>query len=158
MTPPAETSGEMQLTPFYDVAVLSRAVSALLTDAMADSPLNPLEYAVASAVASGRAVTASRLAEDFAVPLTTVTEWLTRMDERGLLSRERDPQDRRRQRLSLTADGMAGFAAAQAHFARAYLAFLDRAPMDVDRMRSVLTGMIEAARTARTDLRARVAD
>lgn len=158
MTPPAKTSGEMQLTPFYDVAVLSRAVSALLADAMADSPLNPLEYAVASAVASGRAVTASRLAEDFAVPLTTVTEWLTRMDERGLLSRERDPQDRRRQRLSLTVDGMAGFAAAQAHFASAYLAFLDRAPMEVDRMRSVLTGMIEAARTARTDLRARVAD
>ncbi|MEI2775805.1 MAG: MarR family winged helix-turn-helix transcriptional regulator [Tetrasphaera sp.] len=144
---------EIELTPFYDIAVLSRAVTALLAEAMTGSALEPLEYAVASAVATGRAVTASALADDFAVPLTTVSAWLTRMDGRGLLTRERDPRDRRRQRISLTPTGERALEAARTDFGRAYLVFLDRAPLDAAAMRTTLGGMIEAARSARATLR-----
>lgn len=128
--------------------VLDRAVGALLAEAMRDSPLNAHDYGVASAISDQPGVSASQLAEQFSVPLTTLAEWVGRLATLGVVRRERDPRDGRRHQLWITQEGESVMSAAQDAFGRGYLAFVDHLPLSPCEASAQLEVMTTACRHA----------
>lgn len=148
--PPAD-----EPTPLYDVFVLDRAVTALLDQAMADSPLRPLEYAIYGLVEQDPGCTATELAKRLSVPLTTMADWLAPIIDRGHLERRRSERDRRSFGLELTAAGRAALGRSMDSFGVAYRAFAEHSRRPVGELREVLGEMIEAAQAAADELRSR---
>lgn len=151
---------EERLTPFVDVLVLQGQINVLLAEAMRDVELSPHAYAVYSVIALNPGITVTRLAAEFVVPLTTVSDWVAGYTQQGHLQRERSARDGRSFGLRLTEDGEAARAEARAAFGVAYLAFLAGSSTSPEQMRAVLGDMIEGARSARETLgqRSRVDD
>ncbi len=132
--------------------VLDRAVGALLAQAMRDSPLNAHDYGVASAISDQPGISASQLAEQFSVPLTTLAEWVGRLATLGVVRRERDPRDGRRHQLWITQEGQTTMAEAEGAFGRGYLAFLDHLPVSAREATAQLEAMTTACRQALASL------
>lgn len=71
------------------------------------------------AMAPGKSLRMVDIAQLLTIAKSAVTKTVDRLEERGLLTRERDPSDRRTVRATLTAEGAKLFAAAQPTFADA---------------------------------------
>jgi DNA-binding MarR family transcriptional regulator len=67
--------------------------------------LRPVEFTILQLVQENAPVTATKLATALAVTAPGVTIWLDRLEQRGLLKRERDKTDRRTQNLRVTRKG-----------------------------------------------------
>lgn len=100
--PPIETGPGNVL---FDVWLVSRAVSALLDDAVRAVGLDADEYAVYSVLASGQPTTPTELARWMAAPPTTVSSYVKRFESRAHVERVTNPEDRRSHRLQLTDAG-----------------------------------------------------
>lgn len=147
------TPGSPAPTPLLHSLLLDRAVGALLTEAMRESPLKAHDYGVASAIQDQPGISSSQLAEQFSVPLTTLAEWVGRLASHGVVRRERDPQDGRRQALWITEEGQTTMAKAHDAFGRGYLAFLDHLPLPPEQASAQLEIMTTACRDALDALR-----
>jgi len=71
------------------------------------------------AMAPGKSLRMVDIAQLLTIAKSAVTKTVDRLEERGLLTRQRDPSDRRTVRATLTAEGAKLFAAAQPAFADA---------------------------------------
>ena len=100
----------------FDVWLVSRAVHALIDDAIRPSGLDADEFAIYSVLASGTAMTPSELADWMAAPPTTVSSYVKRFERRGHVRRVPNPEDRRSYRVELTATGREAHYAAGALF------------------------------------------
>ena len=100
----------------FDVWLVSRAVHALMDDAIRSSGLDADEFAIFSVLAAGSAMTPSELADWMAAPPTTVSSYVKRFERRGHVRRVPNPADRRSYRLELTAAGREAHHAAGALF------------------------------------------
>jgi DNA-binding MarR family transcriptional regulator len=89
----------------FDVWLVSRAVHALIDDAIRPSGLDADQFAIYSVLASGPAMTPSELADWMAAPPTTVSSYVKRFERRGHVRRVPNPEDRRSYRVELTATG-----------------------------------------------------
>jgi DNA-binding MarR family transcriptional regulator len=89
----------------FDLFVTTNRVRRLIEGALASAPLRGEEYAVYSLLFDEKPMTATDMSRALAMPLTTVLDHLSSMDERGHLRRERHPRDGRAQQLSLTMAG-----------------------------------------------------
>lgn len=89
----------------FDTWLVSRAVHALIDDAIEASGLDADEFAIYSTLASGNGVTPTELAQWMAAPSTTVSSYVKRFERRGHVERVPNPDDRRSYRLQLTATG-----------------------------------------------------
>ncbi len=67
--------------------------------------LRPVEYTILQLVCDNVEVTPTRLAKALALTAPGVTVWLDRLEQRGLIRRERSATDRRAQHLSATRAG-----------------------------------------------------
>ena len=67
--------------------------------------LRPVEFTILQLVHENAPVTATKLAKALAVTAPAVTIWLDRLEQRGLLKRERDKTDGRTQNLRVTRKG-----------------------------------------------------
>lgn len=139
-------------TPFLETLVLHRAIDVLLAEAMRESPLSPREYAVTSLIDLNPGISATALARELSVPLTTIMEWLTRLIEAGYVERRRDPADGRRRLLALTDAAVEPMRRAYEQFGRAYRAFLEHSDRPVDESLTVLRDLTTAVRAAASDL------
>jgi DNA-binding MarR family transcriptional regulator len=74
--------------------------------------LRKVEFTILQLVHENSPVTATKVAKALAVTTPGVTIWLDRLEERGLLVRERGDVDRRTQNLSITRKGQTLVAAA----------------------------------------------
>jgi len=90
----------------FDLFVVNQRVRRLVAAALADAELRADEYEVYGLLFEQAPLTATEMARRMAMPLTTVLDYLTAMDERGHLRRERHPRDGRAQQLSLTMAGV----------------------------------------------------
>jgi DNA-binding MarR family transcriptional regulator len=82
------------LSPLYYLHLAAVQVQDLLAEAMATSPLDPAEYALYSLIFESGQTTATRLADEARVPLTTMLDTVRSLERRGHVQRRPDPRDR----------------------------------------------------------------
>jgi DNA-binding MarR family transcriptional regulator len=87
--------------------------------------LRKVEFTILQLVQQNSPVTATKVAKALAVTTPGVTIWLDRLEERGLLVRERGDVDRRTQNLSITRKGQTLVAAALERLLQADREILD---------------------------------
>ncbi len=73
---------------------------------MLDADLRPDEYAAYSVVFEVQPITLTEMADQLAMPLTTVAEYVRAMTERGHIRKRSDPDDQRARLLTLTPAGI----------------------------------------------------
>ena len=84
--------------------LVSRSATALVDRAVAEAGLNADEFAIYSVLRVGP-VTPTELATWMASPPTTISSSIKRLEARGHVTREANPDDRRSYRLALTTAG-----------------------------------------------------
>lgn len=100
----------------FDVWLLSRATTGALDAALAGTGLTAEEFGVYSVLTSADALTPSELARWLSAPPTTVSSFVKRLEARGHLVRQPNPDDGRSSLLRLTAAGRRAHARAGAAF------------------------------------------
>jgi MarR family transcriptional regulator for hemolysin len=124
------------------LARTAKAVSRAFDDALAAAGGSLPVWLVLLAVKTREHANQRELAGSVGIEGATLTHHLNAMEERGLISRERDPANRRVQLVSLTADGEELFhrlaAAARAHDQRLRRGF---AGPELEHMAQLLTRM-----------------
>jgi DNA-binding MarR family transcriptional regulator len=140
----------------FDVFVLGQRTRALVNEVMLDAGLRPDEYAAYSVVFEMQTVTLTEMADQLAMPLTTVAEYVRAMTERGHIRKRSDPDDQRARLLTLTLAGTRAHRQAARSFERAHRALLrELAPLDEDATREVLQRLAGSADRALGALPAR---
>lgn len=140
----------------FDVFVLGQRTRTLVNEAMHDAGLRPDEYAAYSVVFEMQPVTLTEMADQLAMPLTTVAEYVQAMTERGHLRKRPDPDDQRARLLTLTPAGIRAHRHASRSFERAHRALLGQlGPLDEHAIREVLQQLAESAERALGALPAR---
>jgi DNA-binding MarR family transcriptional regulator len=91
--------------PFLLLFAVDSQLGTLLQTAMRDCPLTPAEFAVASVLNLSGPTRAGTLAALTGLRPTSMSNYLRRFEERGLVRRRTDPADRRATLVSLTAKG-----------------------------------------------------
>jgi DNA-binding MarR family transcriptional regulator len=105
-------------TLLFDVWVVANSTRALLDRALRPSGLSAEDFALYSAIRRDGGVTPTELSSLMALPPTTVSSIITRIERRGHLRRAPNPADARSYRIRLSASGQAAHAAAGEQFTR----------------------------------------
>ena len=100
----------------YDLFVVSQRVRRVLAGGMAGSGMRPDEYAVYSLLFMYGPMTATEMAHQLGLPLTTVLDYLKVIGAAGHLQRVRHPQDGRAIQLALNSKGVAAQVRANKHW------------------------------------------
>jgi DNA-binding MarR family transcriptional regulator len=90
---------------FLQPFVVSQLVASVIAEIVAGSGLSGTEFAVVSSLVVWEDATPTPLARRLGMSPTTLSAILKRLEERKLVRRRRDPADRRRHVLELTAAG-----------------------------------------------------
>ena len=106
----------------FGVWLVSRAVTGALDAALAPTGLTADEFGVYSVLTSSDVMTPTDLARWMAAPPTTVSSYVKRLEGRGHLVRERNPDDGRSYVLRLTTSGLAAHRAG----GKAFMPVLER--------------------------------
>lgn len=152
--PMARTSrapDETTLSPLFYLHIAQRRCRALVIDAMVESPLTPDEYAVYSLLFEIAPVSATKLAAELGIPVTTALDLVRTLQARGHLLKERDPEDGRAMRVRLTPTGLAAQRSAMRFFQTADLALgkaLSAAGLQPSDVSRVLLALGDAAESA----------
>lgn len=110
-------AGDDGYTLLFDVWVLANSTRAVLDDALRPSGLGAEEFALYSAIRREGGITPTELASLMALPPTTVSSIVARLQRRGHARRAPNPGDARSHRIELTEAGLAAHAAAAGFFA-----------------------------------------
>ncbi len=110
---------------FLLVYAVDQQLSTLLHQAMADAPLSPDEFAVTSVLNLTGPVRPTELSAQTGMRPTTLSNYLRRFEERGLVRRRPDPADGRASLVSLTPRGTRQTVACFPGFSAAITAFHD---------------------------------
>ncbi len=143
------------LSPLYYLHHAERQVQDLLLEAMAGSPLDAADYAIYSLIFESGQTTATRLADETGVPLTTMLDTVRSLERRGHVQRRPDPRDRRAMLVALTMDGLAVHRAAGVHFQAADAALRVHLDVDPQALSEALAALADAAARATQALSAR---
>jgi DNA-binding MarR family transcriptional regulator len=81
--------------------------AAVFAEAVSDADLTAPQFAVLAALRSSPKIDQVRLSQRLAIDRSTIADVAARLEERGLIRRQRDRQDARRNLLSLTPRGRA---------------------------------------------------
>lgn len=119
------TVADLKPGTFLLAFALDNRLSALLSDALTDAPLSPGDFGVTSALRLTEPVRPSDLAAVLGMRPTTMSNYLRRLADRGLIAREPDPHDGRAARVRLTATGTAATEACFPGFHHAATAYAD---------------------------------
>ncbi len=93
--------------PSYLASHLAQIGRRVLADALAERGLRLPHFAVLTGLADFGPLAQHDLADRLGLNRSHLVGYLDEVESRGLVGRERDPGDRRRQRVTLTADGRA---------------------------------------------------
>ena len=89
----------------FRLFVTGQLAGALLGRAIEQSGLTPNEFAVLSIIGAYQSIGPTDLAQRAGMPPTTLSGYLVRLQDRGLIDRATNPDDRRSQLLEVTAEG-----------------------------------------------------
>ena len=100
----------------FDIWLVSRATTGVLDAVLAPTGLSADEFGIYSVLTTADSLTPSELARWMSAPLTTMSSYVKRLEGRGHLKRERNPDDGRSYVLTLTPAGRRAHRAAGARF------------------------------------------
>jgi DNA-binding MarR family transcriptional regulator len=109
-------SVDARYSVLFDLFLADSAAMSLLAPTMAPSGLTPEQYAEYSLLRTQGPMSVTRFADESHLPLSTASDTLRAMEQRGHVTRVRDPDDGRAWLLALTADGRAVHTRARRHF------------------------------------------
>jgi DNA-binding MarR family transcriptional regulator len=102
---PAMSSPSQATTLLYLIKQLELAVRSHLDETVRDAGLTVLQYTALTVLERHPELTSAQLARNSFVRAQTMAQMITVLDDRGLITRERDPKSHRQYLLSLTAEG-----------------------------------------------------
>ena len=135
----------------FEVWLAARATTALLDAALAPVGLTADEFALYSALHHAGTLTPSQLAELLAVPPTTASTHIRRLERRGDLARATNPADGRSAFLRLTASGEATYHRAGALFYPVHDRVVRALALPVADVQSSLAALNAAVRVTRDE-------
>lgn len=100
----------------FDLFVVAQRVRRVLADGMAGSGMRSDEYAVYSLLFMHGPLTATEMARQLGLPLSTVLDYLKTIDDAGHLERVKHPDDGRAVQLALNPKGVRAQARANQHW------------------------------------------
>jgi DNA-binding MarR family transcriptional regulator len=100
----------------FDLFVVSQRVRRVLADGMAGSGMRSDEYATYSLLFMRGPLTATEMAQQMGLPLSTVLDYLKTIDAAGHLERIAHPDDGRAVQLTLNSKGVAAQGRAQKYW------------------------------------------
>jgi DNA-binding MarR family transcriptional regulator len=151
-----ETS-ETGHTLLFDIWVVANSTRSLLDQALHHSGLSAEEFALYSAVRGDGGVTPTQLAALMALPATTVSSIVARLERRGHLMRIPNPDDGRSYRIQLTTTGQAAHTAAAKLFGPLLAKVHAALTVPLPQALATLADINSAVRQAATGSAARVA-
>jgi DNA-binding MarR family transcriptional regulator len=128
----------------FDVFAVSSRLGAYLDQALAETGLRPVEYAVYSLMFEAGPRTPSELAAALGVPPSTMSGYLRPMFERGHARRIPNPTDGRSFRVVLTDAGRGAHRRVHPAFSDADQAILDALDRPADEVRDALEALADA--------------
>ncbi len=148
--PSHRPSGEpLETSLLFDVFVLNQALGRYLGEAMAASPLGPVDYAIYSAIFEAEQIGPTHLAGRLGMPLTTLMDHLARLESRGHARRFPNPRDGRASLVTLTASGLGAHRDANRTFELAAAAVAAALPGEAATSKQALADVRAALETAR---------
>jgi DNA-binding MarR family transcriptional regulator len=132
----------------FAVWTLRHSVGALLEQAFRNGPLNPDEFGFYSAVHDYQPATPAILAAIAGMPTTTVSSYLSRLIERGHISKTRNPSDGRSFLVELTPAGMKALEETSLRFVPAEDAVFEALSLPVERVMGTLETLTDAVKAA----------
>jgi DNA-binding MarR family transcriptional regulator len=135
----------------FDLFVAAQRVRRVLAEGMAKSGLRPDEYAVYSLLFEHGPLTATDMADQLGMPLTTVLDYLKAMTAAGHLDRTPDPSDGRALQLRLSRGGVAAQKRAHDHWNVVRVRLESELPIPIGQVRRALQALDEAAINASKD-------
>ncbi len=135
-------------TLLFDVWVAANSTRALLDQALRPSGLSAEEFALYSAIRRDGGITPTELASLMALPPTTISSIVARLQRRGHIQRAANPGDARSYRIELTAAGRAAHEAAAALFAPVLGRVQAALSLPAEQARATLAAITAAVRTA----------
>jgi DNA-binding MarR family transcriptional regulator len=148
---PADDGGEPDLLALdrqvcFALAVASRDVVALYRPLLAPLGITHPQYLVMLALWERAPLRVGDLAARLSLDPATLSPLLKRLEARGLVRRDRDPQDERALAVALTPAGISARAQAEA-IPGAVMRRLGMGVAELEQLRDSLTRVIEVART-----------
>lgn len=101
----ATSSTSQAITLLYLIKQLELAVRSHLDETVRDAGLTVLQYTALTVLERHPQLTSAQLARNSFVRAQTMAQMITVLDDRGLITRERDPKSHRQYLLSLTPEG-----------------------------------------------------
>ncbi|MGO8958507.1 MAG: MarR family winged helix-turn-helix transcriptional regulator [Streptosporangiaceae bacterium] len=141
-------AGDDGYTLLFDMWVAANSARAVLDEALRPSGLGAEEFALYSAIRRDGGITPTELASLMALPPTTVSSIVGRLERRGHARRAPNPGDGRSYRIELTAAGMAAHAAAARLFAPVLAKVESALAAEVAGARALLAAIRDAVRAA----------
>ena len=148
-----ERVGQDSSTLLFDVWALANATHALVDDALTGSGLTAHEFALYSVLKAPGGRTPTEIALALQIPRTTVSSIVRKLEERGHVQRDPDPNDRRSYRVNLSPEGRSTHQRARKAFLPVLSAVEKNLDCSVADARHVLNAIDRAVRDAAGSIR-----
>ncbi|MDB5916596.1 MAG: MarR family transcriptional regulator [Massilia sp.] len=142
------TKANVEATTLYMLASAHHGLRTLIETALKPQALTPIQYTVLSVIEHKPGMSSAALARRFYVSPQNMGQVLSGLEQRGLLTRTENPENRRLLIVNLTPDGRREQLAGAAHMRAVERAALNNVPKEsIDEFHATLSILLATLRS-----------